>query len=223
MGIRKEMGIRKTAPASSVVTNGEGQALAREFTFSPERHWRLSISQYHRMIQAGILSENDRVELLEGWLIAKMPHNPPHDGTIHVIHAEVHPRLPQEWSMRIQSAVTLGKSEPEPDLAIVRGRPARFLKAHPGPADIGILMEVSDSTLLEDRIFKGRIYARALIPLYWLINLQDLQVEVYSEPKGGKRPSYSLRRNYGRRDTVPLILDGRQVARFPVQRLLPEQ
>src|SRR5436309_16114603 len=120
------IGIEKAKARTLQKGNGVAWSADHTFAFSPNRYWRLSLAQYHRMISAGILTEDDRVELLEGLLIAKMPHDPPHDGTIHIIHAETLPRLPQGWSLRIQSAVTFGKSEPEPDLAVVRGEPGSF-------------------------------------------------------------------------------------------------
>src|SRR5713101_2006992 len=152
-----------------------------------ERLHRLSVDQYHQMIQAGILSEHDRVELLEGWMISKMTHNPPHDGTIQLVEEEVGPRLPPNWRLRIQSAITLATSEPEPDVAVVRGSVRRYLKAHPRPADIGFLMEVSESSIEDDRDRKGIIYARALIPIYWVINIPESQIEVYTDPRGGRK------------------------------------
>ena len=188
-----------------------------------ERIHRFSVKQYHQMIETGILGENDRVELLEGWIVAKMTHNPPHDGTIQLVHGEIEPRLSSEWFLRIQSAITLGKrkSEPEPDLAVVRGPIRRYLKAHPGTQDIGALMEVADTSLQEDRLFKGPIYARAFIPVYWVINLLDSQIEVYTDPRGGRRAGYAKRQDYGIHDHIPLILAGREIARIPVRNMLP--
>jgi Uma2 family endonuclease len=215
------IGIEKSKTRPSVRRNGAAWP-QEPFEFSLSRYWRLSVAQYHGMINAGLLTEHDRVELLEGLLIAKMPHNPPHDATIHIIHSETQPRVPPGWSIRIQSAVTLGKSEPEPDLALVRGDARRFLKAHPVARDIGVLIEVADSTIAEDRIVKGRIYARAFVPVYWLVNLQDYRIEVYTEPRTGRRPRYSARQDYGPGDVVPLIIDGREVARISVRKLLPE-
>ena len=186
-----------------------------------ERFHRLSVDQYHRMIQAGILSEHDRVELLEGWMISKMTHNPPHDGTIQLVEEEVGPQLPPDWKLRIQSAITLATSEPEPDIAVVRGSVRRYLKAHPRPADIGCLMEVSESSIEDDRDRKGIIYARALIPIYWIINIPESQIEVYAEPRGGRKACYAERQDFKPNNKIPLVLDGREIARFLVRNLLP--
>jgi len=189
--------------------------------FPIERCHRVSVDQYHQMIQAGILREDDRVELLEGWMIDKMTHNPAHDGTIQLVEEEVGPRLPANWKLRIQAAITLATSEPEPDIAVVRGSVRRYLKAHPRPADIGCLMEVSESSIEDDRDRKGIIYGRALIPIYWVINLPESQIEVYTEPRGGRKAGYAKRQDYKPNDKIPLILDGREIARFLVRNLLP--
>ena len=186
-----------------------------------DRLHRLTVDQYHQMIQKGILSEHDRIELLDGWMVSKMSHNPPHDGTIQLVEGEVGPQLSPNWKLRIQSAITLATSEPEPDIAVVRGSVRRYLKAHPRPADIGCLMEVSESSIEDDRDRKGIIYGRALIPIYWVINIPESQVEVYTEPRGGRKARYAERQDYKPSDKIPLILDGREIARFLVRNLLP--
>lgn len=112
--------------------------------------YRFSVEQYHRMIEAGVLTEDDRAELLEGVVTYKMTHNPPHDATISLLQSELLKRLPDEWVLRIQSAITLADSEPEPDLAGARGPARRYLRAHPGPRDLPLLIEVAETTLLQE-------------------------------------------------------------------------
>src|SRR5687767_8041636 len=101
--------------------------------------YRFTVDQYQRMIKAGILTEDDRVELLEGWIVPKVSHNPPHDGTIWLVQTAILPRLPTGWILRIQSAITTLDSEPEPDLAVVRGPGLRYFSTHPEPQDVGLL------------------------------------------------------------------------------------
>ncbi len=183
---------------------------------------RFTVDEYHRMIQAGILTEEDRVELLEGWIVHKMPHNPPHDGTIEVVDDRLRGVLPPGWRIRVQSAITTSDSEPEPDIAVVRGTARTYLARHPGPTDVGLLVEVSDSTLSRDRGEKGRLFARAGIVRYWIVNLIDRQIEVYSEPTGPTLdPSYGRREDYRPGVEVPVVLDGVEIARIPVNELLP--
>lgn len=182
---------------------------------------RFSVKQYHQMIQAGFLGENDRVELLDGLIVAKMTHNPPHDASIQLTETEIRSRLPRDWNLRIQSAITLSKSEPEPDIAVVKGPARRYVKKHPGPRDIGLLVEVAETILDMDRHEKGSLFAQAQIPVYWIINLIDRKVEVYSRPNGGKNPSYQEKEEYGDGEKVPLILKGRRIGNIPVKDLLP--
>ena len=183
---------------------------------------RFSVAEYHRLIEIGVLTEDDNLELLDGYLVHKMSRNPPHDAAIQKITKRLYRLLPPDWDLRIQSAVTLTRSEPEPDLAVVRGDETRYLTKHPGPADIGLVVEVSDSTLDGDRIDKGRLYAEAGIAQYWIVNFVDQQIEVYTQPFGATAtPAYRQRQDYRVGDEVPLCLDGRVVANIPVSELLP--
>jgi Uma2 family endonuclease len=184
---------------------------------------RFTVDEYHQMIQAGILGEDDAVELLEGWIVPKMGRNPPHDTMISVIMTDVFPsRLPKGWFCRGQSAVTTTASEPEPDIAVIRGRARDYFGRHPGPADMALVIEVSDSSLSRDRSLKGRIYAAAKVPVYWIINLVDNLVEVYTDPTGpDTAPVYRVRQDYRIGDLVPFVIDGRDLGPIPAQELLP--
>jgi Uma2 family endonuclease len=147
--------------------------------------WRLSIEQYHAIIQAGILTDDDSVELLEGWLVFKMPKNPPHRATTRLVRTALENILPAGWYVDSQEPITLSNSEPEPDIVVVRGDTRQYLDRHPGAEDIALIIEVSDTTLQRDRTVKKRIYARAGISIYWIVNLVEGLVEVYSQPKRG--------------------------------------
>jgi Uma2 family endonuclease len=170
----------------------------------------------------GVLTEDDPVELLEGWIVPKMPHNLPHDGTIELADGALRPLLPSGWRLRIQSSITLADSEPEPDLVLARGDARTYVARHPGPADIGLLTEVADSSLARDRGDKARIYARAGITVYWIINLVDRQVEVYTDPTGpDPNPHYRRHQVYDITQPVPVIIAGQQVGQVAVRDLLP--
>ena len=175
------------------------------------------------MIQAGILGEDDNVELLEGWIVPKMSKNPPHDTMISIIAEDFFmPRLPAGYHCRGQSAVTTTYSEPEPDIAVVRGLKRDYLARHPGPADMALVVEVAESSLSRDRTVKVRIYARAAVPVYWIVNLVDRQIEVYTDPSGPiAEPVYHTRRDYRVGDLVPFVVDGRELGPIPAQELLP--
>jgi Uma2 family endonuclease len=189
---------------------------------SPEPVRRLTVAEYHQMIKAGILQEDDPFELLEGWLVPKMGRNAPHDLALNLAENEIERRLPPQWVRRGQSGMTTSDSEPEPDIAIVRGPRRRYHQQHPGPGDTALVVEVSDATLRRDQTIKHRIYARAKIPVYWIINLLDMQIEVYSEPTGAKaKARYRQRQDYEASEEVPLVIDGKEVGRIPVRDLLP--
>jgi Uma2 family endonuclease len=188
----------------------------------PDVIWRLSVDQYHAMIHAGILTDDDPVELLEGWLVAKIPKNPPHRAVTRLIRQVLERLVPAEWYVDSQEPITTDDSEPEPDVVVVRGETRHYLDRHPGPNDVGLVIEVADTTLQRDRGFKKRLYARAGIPVYWIVNLSDNQCEVYTEPSGPEpQPDYRQRQDYGASDDIPVVLVGIEVGRIAVRELLP--
>ena len=174
------------------------------------------------MIEACVLSEDDPVELLEGWIVSKMPRNPQHDGTIQIASERIREILPNGWVIRSQSAITTEDSEPEPDLCIARGNTRSFLERHPAPNQIGVLIEVANSSLEHDRTVKGRTYAKAGIALYWIINLNDRLIEVYSNPSNADpSPTYLNRLDFSDVDRIPFILDDVEIGGLSVRELLP--
>jgi Uma2 family endonuclease len=183
---------------------------------------RFSVAEYHRLIELGILTEDDNLELLEGYLVHKMSRNPPHDAAIQKGMKKWLRLMPPGWDLRVQSAITLTESEPEPDFVIVRGDENAYLSRHPTPADIGLVVEVSDSTLPGDRDDKGRIYARAGIECYWIVNLNDRQIEVYTSPTGpAPDPRFAQRADHRPGGNVSLLLGGTALVQVAVQDLLP--
>jgi Uma2 family endonuclease len=183
---------------------------------------RFSVARYQRMIETGILTPADKVELLENYVVLKMPRNPLHDGTIQLTTKTLVRVVPKGWELRIQLTVVLTDSQPEPDFAIVRGNERTYLARHPAAADAGLLIEVADSSLLRDQRDKTRIYARGGVPWYWIINLADQRVEVYNQPSGPTAfPAYQAFQTYQPGDLLPLVLDGNTVATVAVADLLP--
>jgi Uma2 family endonuclease len=183
--------------------------------------YRLSVPQFQQMVQKGILSEDDRIELLAGHMVPQMPPNPPHSSAVDCAYLAIARQLPASWWARNQQPIVLSDSQPQPDVAVVRGDRTTYRTRHPGPADFGFVVEVSDSTLDVDRDWKGEVYARANLPIYWIINLVDQQVEVYTDPRPTDPvPSYATRTDYRAGDSVPLVLDGQTVAQIPVNDLL---
>lgn len=143
-----------TAPAAPPITPGVpyymSQTTFRKFT----------LDEYHKMIETGVLLDGEPYELLEGHLVHKMSRGTPHDVALDVLAEELRRVLLAPWYPRAQMAVTLTDSEPEPDIAVVPGPRGRYKSSHPTPAEIRIVVEVSNSSLSIDRHDKGRIYAR---------------------------------------------------------------
>ena len=180
--------------------------------------YRFSVKQYQQMIETGVLTDDDKIELLEGYLVTKMPRNPPHENAIQRFNRMLSRITPDEWRLRCQSSIACSDSQPEPDFAIVKGDDQTFALRHPAPAEVGLAIEVSDSSLERDRIDKARIYARAGIVEYWIVNLVDRQIEVHTLPVGD---SYTNVQNYAPGQSLPLTLDGIVVAMLAVESLLP--
>jgi Uma2 family endonuclease len=173
------------------------------------------------MVQSGILTDDDPVELLEGWLVTKMPKNPPHRLATQLLREALAQLVPAGWYVDAQEPITTADSEPEPDVVIVRGDRRQYRDHHPGPADVALVVEVSDSTLQRDRTTKQRLYATAGIVAYWIVNLVDGLVEVYQEPSGpASEPRYARRDDYRRGATVILTLDGESVGEVAVDAVI---
>ena len=128
--------------------------------------WRLSVSQYHQMIRTGILTADDPVELLAGWLFYRTPKNPPHRIATRLAQDSLEAVVPAGWYVDSQEPITLGDSEPEPDVMVVRGETRQYKDRHPGPEDVFLVVEVADTTIERDRGVKRRMYARSGIPVY---------------------------------------------------------
>jgi Uma2 family endonuclease len=203
-------------------TTASAPKIAEPEPASSDRLYRLTVDQYHQMARAGILGEDDPVELLEGLLVTKMTKNERHILAVKLIFRVLDRAVPAGWHVSKEDPVSVSLyNEPEPDLAVVRGGPRDYADRKPGPADLALLVEVSDTTYATDQR-KLLIYARAGILVYWIVNLPLERVEVYTEPTVAEGlPSYGSCRNYGPGDEVPLTLDGREVARFTVRDLLP--
>jgi Uma2 family endonuclease len=183
---------------------------------------RFTVDEYHKMIDADVFADDERFELLEGWIVPKMSRNPPHDVTIVLLQTLLASSIPRGWHVRSQSAITTRTSEPEPDFAVVRGEARDYLKRHPGPSDIALAIEISESSLDRDRALKSRIYARAGVPAYWIVNVAGRCVEVYTDPTGpAKSPSYRSRQVVEAGGELSLMLDGREVARVAARDILP--
>ena len=178
---------------------------------------RFTVGEYHTMVASGALVEDDRVELLEGWIVPKVTHIPPHDWTVTRIAALLGKVLPDTWLLRVQCAVTT--SDSEPDHAIVRTPDDCYLQRHPQGKDIGLIIEVAETSVARDR-HKAAIYAADGIAVYWIINLKERQIEVHAAPVVKER-RFAERRVLLPGETLDLELDGQIIDTLAVADLLP--
>ncbi|HEU4694972.1 MAG TPA: Uma2 family endonuclease [Vicinamibacterales bacterium] len=147
---------------------------------------RFSADDYQRMGQAGILRREDRVELIDGEIIAMTPIGPRHCASVARATRAFVTKAGDSAIVRVQGSVRLDfYSEPEPDLVLVRPRADFYASAHPGPADIVLIVEVAQSSIDYDREFKSLVYARAGVHEYWLADLNENVLTCYSSPEGG--------------------------------------
>jgi len=182
--------------------------------------YRFTVAEYEELMRIGLLDEDSNVELLEGFIVPKMPKYPPHDSRIDLLNHWLIRNLPDGWIVRIQNSIVTPDSVPEPDVAIVRGQPGDYEDRHPSGADTALVIEVADSTVRRDRA-KAAIYARAGVPEYWIVNLEDRQIEVYSQPRGrGAKRAYPAPEVLKGSAELKLFLDGDSVGTLSAKQIL---
>ena len=163
--------------------------------------FRFSVEEYMKMAEAGIFTENERVELLDGEIIEKTPAGNPHEANTSGSLRFLAPLFVEGRAvLRVQSHVLLDdNSRPEPDLALLKWREDLYRHRSPAPQDVLLLIEVSDSSLPYDRGTKLSRYAEAGIPEVWIENIPARSIEVYSNPVNG---NYTTTRVYRPGDTI---------------------
>ena len=158
-------------------------APAKLFTLDPpaEPH-RLSLDDYERMADAGILTRESHVELIEGMIVDMAPIGSRHAGVVDQILRLIAGQLTSAM-LRVQNPVRLGKySEPEPDIAILKPRKDYYKKSHPQADDVLLIIEVADTSIEYDRKIKIPLYAEHGVSEVWLVDLNLEQIEIYLEP-----------------------------------------
>lgn len=168
---------------------------------------RFTVEEYYQMAKAGILSEDERVELLEGEIVEMAPIGSRHAACVKRLNHLLSQQVGGRALVSVQDPIRLGPhSEPQPDLALLRPRLDYFAQAHPGPQDVYLVIEVGETSADFDREVKGPLYARAGIPEVWLVDLSEERVEVYREPTPqGYRVIQQVRR--GERLTLTMFPD----------------
>ncbi|MGM0558710.1 MAG: Uma2 family endonuclease [Myxococcota bacterium] len=147
---------------------------------------RFTVEEYYLLAEAGILSRDDRVELVDGEIIEMAPIGSQHAAHVSKLNMLFAQNLSRNALVQIQNPVRLSRfSEPEPDVALLRPRDDYYASAHPGPDDVFLVVEVADTSLEYDRSTKVPLYAEHGIPSVWLLDLQDQAVECYEHPESG--------------------------------------
>lgn len=158
------------------------------------------VDEYYRMAEAGLFSQNERVELITGDIIKMVPIGSYHASQVNRFNQFFVRNVGDKAIVRVQNPVHIDEhSEPEPDIALVQPRPDFYATYHPEPKDVLLIIEVADTSLDYDREIKLPVYAKAGIQEVWIVNLQDECVEVYSEPD---EHGYEMIRKFHRGKTL---------------------
>ncbi len=145
------------------------------------KYW--TVQEYHRMSDLGILDPSQRTELIAGQIVLMTSKGTPHVITLQLLATNIQAQLGTTALIRTQDPIRLDNfSEPEPDLAIVKGSILDYAQAHPGAEDIYLVIEVADSTLKQDCEVKDKLYARSSIVEYWVIDIKNRQVQIFRDP-----------------------------------------
>jgi len=203
----------------STIEPGEPKTSWAEPGWIPSPLYRLTLEQYEAMVNSGVFSGSERFHLINGLLVAKMTQNDLHSTADELCGSALNQAIPAGWHVRAAKPIRISSqaSKPEPDRCIARGSIRDYLQRSPEPADIALVVEVSDSSLSEDRK-QAVIYAAAGIPVYGIVNLVDRQVEVYTTPGPA---GYKSRQDYHAGESMPIIIDGDPIGPIAVSDLLP--
>ncbi len=167
---------------------------------SAPRRWPITVAVVECMLRAGILCEDDPIELIEGELFEMAPTGDWHRGSVNALTRRLAVRLREAATLQVQSSIVLSSSSaPEPDIALLTFRDDDYRSQTPGPGDVLLVVEVSDSTVKFDREVKLPLYARAGIPEVWIVTREPAVIEAYRLPRDG---TYTEMRTYLRGDVV---------------------
>jgi Uma2 family endonuclease len=176
---------------------------------------RMTIEEFEKFTE----DRDEPFELIEGLMVAKVTKKPPHVTATENVRDELLGLFSRpKWRVSTESPVRIPEyNEPEPDVMLVRGSTKKYERRTPGPADLALVVEVSYCSLAKDRQ-RIAIYGTARIPVYWIVNLDAQQVEVYTlKQRGG----YGKARTYNRGESVPVDIDGVRVGLIAVDNMLP--
>jgi Uma2 family endonuclease len=203
----------------SADTPTQSTPLMPDPTWVPSPLYRFTLDQYEAMVASGAFSSRDRFHLINGLLVAKTTQNTPHCTADDLCGEALARVLPPGWYVRPSKPIRLPAqlSMPEPDRCVVRGTIRDYSRRSPGPTDVGLVVEVSDTSLAEDRKM-AQTFAASGIPVYWIVNLVDRRLEVYT---GAGPDGYASEILYVAGEDVPVFLDGVEIGRIAVADILP--
>ena len=183
--------------------------------------FQFTVEHYERMGAAGILTEDDRVELLNGLVVTKMTKGQPRTAALIDTRDTLLPRIPAGWHLQTEAPVRIPDfDEPEPDLAVVQGKARDYvaLNRPPDASEVTLVIEIAESSLARDRSDKWAAYASGGIPVYWIVNLIDEQIEVYTDPSPA---GYQRRDDFKPGQDIPVRVNGVEQGRIAVADILP--
>ena len=188
--------------------------------------YQMTAEAYFKAIEAGVFPQEDRIELWEGQIYEKMGKNNPHavaSGKIWKVFGKI---LPEGWAFWPENPILVNdRTAPLPDGAVVRGEPDDYVgRPNPSTNDIALVVELADTSLRRNRTQTLEVYGRSGLSCYWIVNIPERSVEVYSQPHsidgvGG----YASCEIFKPGASVPLVLDNREIAQIPVDDLLPKE
>lgn len=185
----------------------------------PSSLYRMTLEKYESLIASGFFTKRDDVHLINGYLVNRMPESPLHGAVCEAIRLAIEALLIAAWHIRSEKGLRIPaqSSLPRPDLVIVRGGWRTYTSRYPEPADTALVVEVSNTSLDEDRAMAD-IYGAGGVPIYWLVNLVDGQVEVYSDPgPSGYRSHEVLAPGH----SLSVVVDGVEIGEIAVADILP--
>jgi Uma2 family endonuclease len=183
------------------------------------QQYHFTVHQYDKMTAAGIIAEDEPVELIEGFLVTKMGRNRPHIVAGKKGLRVLTTILPPGWHVAKEDPIVASDwSKPEPDLAIIKGSAEDYLDQDVSAGDVALVIEIAESSLSIDQRDMARVYASSGIPVYWIVNLVDNQIEVYAKPgPNGYQSSVIFKPG----QEVAVTIDGVEAGRIAVADILP--
>ncbi len=185
-----------------------------------DRRHRVTLAEYHRMAEAGVFGVDPHIELLEGMIVARATENSPHVLATDLVQSLLTRLVPPGFYVSMGNPVAIAErdSEPEPDAAIVRGTPRDYTARRRTARDAAVVIEITDTSYDLDSRVKTALYGAAGVPIYWLLDLNRQRLEIHSDPS---LDGYRRRVEREADALVPILLDGVEVAQFPLREILP--